>query len=58
MKDRDPEYLQNIIDYCLKIDNILNHVNYDTFVTEEIYQLSCSMCVIDYCFNVLYCFNQ
>ena len=46
MKNRNLEYLQNIIDYCDKINNLLIGVDYDTFITHEIYQLSCGMCII------------
>lgn len=48
MKKRDSEYIQRIIDYCQKIEDILNKINYDyeIFLSKEIYQLSVSMCII------------
>lgn len=29
MKDKDSFYVQNIIEYCLKIENILDDIDYD-----------------------------
>ena len=44
--------VQNIIDYCIKISNLLYDINYEEFVTQEIYQLSCGMCIIQIGENV------
>ena len=54
MADRDLEYLDNIIDYCEKIENILNEFDssYDEFIVNDIFQLSCSMCIIQIGENV------
>lgn len=54
MADRDMEYLDNIIDYCENVENILNEFNssYDEFIVNDIFQLSCSMCIIQIGENV------
>lgn len=52
MKNRDDEYIENMINYCIKIEEILTDVDYDTFLTNEIYQLSCGMCIIQIGENV------
>ena len=54
MADRDLEYLDNIIDYCDKVENILNEFDssYDEFIVNDIFQLSCSMCIIQIGENV------
>lgn len=48
MKNRDSEYIQRIITYCQKIEDILNGIDYDyeIFLSNEIYQLSVGMCII------------
>jgi hypothetical protein len=48
MKNRDSEYVQRIIGYCVKIEDILTGIDYDydVFISREIYQLSCSMCIL------------
>ena len=37
MKNRDSHYAQRIIEYCLKIEDILNSIDYDydVFITGE-----------------------
>ena len=54
MKNRDPVYVQRIIEYCIKIEDILSGIDYDydVFITNDIYQLSCSMCVLQIGENV------
>lgn len=54
MKNRDKVYIGRIIDYCDKINDILSEIDYDydVFITHEIYQLSCSMCVLQIGENV------
>lgn len=54
MKNRDSEYIQRIIGYCNKIEDILTGIDYDynVFTTHEIYQLSCSMCILQIGENV------
>jgi uncharacterized protein with HEPN domain len=54
MGNRDLEHLDNIIDYCGKVENILNEFdsNYDEFIVNDIFQLSCSMCIIQIGENV------
>ena len=39
MGNRDLEYLDNIIDYCDKVENILNEFdsNYDEFIVNDIF---------------------
>lgn len=37
MRNRDKEYVQNIIDYCLKVEDILSGVDYENFIAHEIY---------------------
>lgn len=48
MKNRDSHYVQRIIEYCLKIEDILNSIDYDydVFITSEVYQLASSMCIV------------
>ena len=48
MENRDLEYLDNIISYCDKVDSILKEFDssYDEFIVNDIFQLSCSMCII------------
>ena len=54
MKDNDQVYVTRIIEYCQKIENILSEIDYDydVFITNEIYQLSCSMCILQIGENV------
>ena len=54
MGNRDLEYLDNIIGYCDKVEKILNEFdsNYDEFIVNDIFQLSCSMCIIQIGENV------
>lgn len=54
MKNRDSKYVQNIINYCMKIENILNEIDYDydVFITSEVYQLATSMCIVQIGENV------
>ena len=54
MKNRDYVYIQRILEYCQKIEGILESIDYDydVFISEEIYQLSCSMCVLQIGENV------
>ena len=54
MADRGFEYLDNIINYCDKVNNILKEFgsNYDEFVVNDIFQISCSMCIIQIGENV------
>ena len=54
MRNRDALYVQRIIEYCQKIEDILDGIDYDynVFISEEIYQLSCSMCILQIAENV------
>lgn len=54
MKNRDSKYVQNIINYCMKIEDILNEIDYDydVFITSEVYQLATSMCIVQIGENV------
>lgn len=54
MKNRDSHYVQRIIEYCLKIEDILNSIDYDydVFITGEVYQLASSMCIVQIGENV------
>ena len=54
MKNRDPQYVQRIIEYCLKIEDILDSIDYDynVFITCEVYQLASSMCIVQIGENV------
>lgn len=54
MRNRDALYVQRIIEYCQKIEDILDGIDYDynVFISEEIYQLSCSMCILQIGENV------
>ena len=54
MKDNDQVYVQRILEYCQKIEFILGDIeyDYDIFITNEIYQLSCSMCILQIGENV------
>jgi uncharacterized protein with HEPN domain len=53
MKNRDSHYVQRIIEYCLKIEDILNSIDYDYDVfTGEVYQLASSMCIVQIGENV------
>ena len=54
MGDRDLEYVGNIIGYCDKVENILNEFDssYEEFIVNDIFQLSCSMCIIQIGENV------
>ena len=36
MRNRDNEYIENMVDYCIKIEGILENVDYDTFREERI----------------------
>ena len=56
MKNRDSHYVQRIIEYCLKIEDILNSIDYDYDVfTGEVYQLASSMCIVQIGENVAGC---
>ena len=57
MKNRDSHYVQRIIEYCLKIEDILNSIDYDydVFITGEVYQLASSMCIVQIGENVAGC---
>ena len=48
MKTDDTVVIKNMIDYCQSIENILIELdyNYDDFVSNEIFQLAASMCII------------
>lgn len=48
MKMDDKEIIRNIINYCQSIKNILDEFDYDydVFVSNEIFQLSTSMCIV------------
>ena len=54
MGDRYLEYVGNIIGYCDKVENILNEFDssYEEFIVNDIFQLSCSMCIIQIGENV------
>lgn len=54
MKNHDSKYVQNIINYCMKIEDILNEIdyNYDVFITSEVYQLATSMRIVQIGENV------
>ena len=48
MKNNDSVYVQKIIEYCLKIEDILSGIDYDydVFISSDVYQLASSMCIV------------